>query len=92
VTDRAFSAAGLARHVSIEITDITAGTNFIRHRLGIALLPRAVLIPDDDLAVLRVTGADLDWPISLATPVGRTPGAAARAFEHMVEQHLATNN
>jgi DNA-binding transcriptional LysR family regulator len=92
VADRAFSAAGLARHVAIEITDITAGTDFIRHRLGVALLPRAVLIPDDDLAVLRVTDADLDWPISLATPIGRTPGAAARAFEHMVEQHLATNS
>jgi DNA-binding transcriptional LysR family regulator len=92
VADRAFSAAGIARHVAIEITDIAAGTDFIRHRLGVALLPRAVLVPDDDLAVLRVTDADLDWPISLATPIGRTPGAATRAFEHVVEQHLATNS
>ncbi|GGP02217.1 LysR family transcriptional regulator [Nonomuraea glycinis] len=91
VTDRAFDAAGLAHHVTIEITDITAGTDFVRHRFGVALLPRAVLLPDEDLAVLRITGADLDWPISLATATGRTPGAAARAFEECVERHVASN-
>ncbi|GLY92521.1 LysR family transcriptional regulator [Actinoallomurus iriomotensis] len=89
VTDRAFEAAGLTHHVTIEITDITVGSDFVRHRFGVALLPRAVLLPDEDLAVLRVTDADLDWPISLATATGRTPGAAARAFEEYVERYVA---
>ncbi|WP_328605519.1 hypothetical protein OG943_36790 [Amycolatopsis sp. NBC_00345] len=50
-----------------------------------------VLPPDDDLATLSVTGADFDWPISLATPAEPAPGAAAQAFQHLVERHLASN-
>ena len=91
VTDRAFAAAGLDRHVTIEIADITAGTDFVRHGLGVALLPRVVLVPDEELSVVRVTGADLDWPISLATASGRVPGSAARAFERVARRHLDAN-
>ncbi|MEU8871810.1 LysR substrate-binding domain-containing protein [Streptomyces javensis] len=89
VTDRAFTAAGLRRHVTIEITDIAAGVDSVRNRLGLVLLPRGAVGPDDDLATLAVADADLDWPISLATPAERTPSAAARAFERLVDRHLA---
>lgn len=88
VTDRAFAAAGLPRHVAIEITAIGTGADFVRHGLGIALLPRGSTGSDDGLVALPVTGADLDWPISLATPGNRTLSAAARAFERLVDQHL----
>ncbi|WP_447040491.1 LysR substrate-binding domain-containing protein [Streptomyces sp. DSM 118878] len=46
VTDRAFIAAGLRRHVTIEITAIGAGADFVRHGLGVALLPRGSVAPD----------------------------------------------
>ncbi|MCX0275183.1 LysR substrate-binding domain-containing protein [Nocardia zapadnayensis] len=95
VTDRAFTRAGLRRHVTIEIAAIGAGADFVRHRMGVALLPRGSTGHDIDLVSLPVTGADLDWPISLATPsnrapsaAARAPSAAARAFEHLVDQHL----
>ncbi|MFJ1997378.1 LysR family transcriptional regulator [Streptomyces asiaticus] len=89
VTDRAFTAAGLRRHVTIEITDIAAGVDFVRNRLGLALLPRGAVGPDDDLTTLGIADADLDWPISLAAPAERAPSAAARAFERLVDRHLA---
>ncbi|MGV9456865.1 LysR substrate-binding domain-containing protein [Streptomyces sp. NPDC003635] len=38
--DRAFAAASLTRRVAVEITDIATGVEFVRHGLGIALLPR----------------------------------------------------
>ncbi|MDQ0784934.1 LysR substrate-binding domain-containing protein [Streptomyces sp. B3I8] len=88
VTDRAFTAAGLRRHVTIEITAIGAGADFVRHGLGVALLPRGSTEPDAGLVSLPVTGADLDWPISLATPGNRARSAAARAFECLVDLHL----
>ncbi|MFE9727325.1 LysR family transcriptional regulator [Streptomyces sp. NPDC005794] len=88
VTDRAFAAAGLQRHVAIEITAIGAGADFVRHGLGVALLPRGSTEPGADLVSLPITGADLNWPISLATPGNRTPSAAARAFERLVDQPL----
>ncbi|MEU8708394.1 LysR substrate-binding domain-containing protein [Streptomyces sp. NPDC048565] len=88
VTDRAFTTAGLRRHVTIEITAILAGADFVRHGLGVALLPRGSTEPGADLVSLPVTGADLNWPISLATPGNRAPSAAARAFERLIDLHV----
>nr|WP_232546850.1 LysR substrate-binding domain-containing protein [Streptomyces antimycoticus] len=56
---------------------MTAGADFVRHGLGIALLPRGVVGPHDDLTTLPITGAELDWSISMAIPDNRTPSAAA---------------
>jgi DNA-binding transcriptional LysR family regulator len=90
VTDRAFAAAGLQRHVAIEINNVKTGPDFIRHGLGVALLPPEIFAaePHDDLVTVPISGADLQWPISLATPSGRSPSAAARAFEQIVVQQL----
>jgi DNA-binding transcriptional LysR family regulator len=80
VADRAFAAASLSRRVAIEITDIATGSDFVRHGLGVALLPRFVLRGGEGVAVLRVEDADLRWPLSLAAPADRTPSAAGRAM------------
>ncbi|MFG2358808.1 LysR family transcriptional regulator [Streptomyces sp. NPDC048521] len=80
VADRAFAAASVARRVAIEITDIGTGVDFVRNGLGVALLPRFVLGGAEDVATLTVLDADLEWPLSLASPSERTPGAAARAM------------
>ncbi|MEV6301398.1 LysR family transcriptional regulator [Actinoplanes sp. NPDC051861] len=90
VTDRAFTAASVPRHVTIEIADIATGVAHVRHGLGIALLPRFILTPEhtEGVVTLPVTGADLRWPLSLAVPADRTPGAAARALITMVADFL----
>ncbi|WP_129337673.1 LysR family transcriptional regulator [Cellulomonas endophytica] len=84
VTDRAFGAAGVRRRVTIEITDVRAGTDYIRHGLGVGLLPRVVLGEDAALVQVPVRGADVTWPLQLATASGRRPGAAARALVELV--------
>ncbi|MFI6781605.1 LysR substrate-binding domain-containing protein [Micromonospora sp. NPDC050276] len=76
VTDRAFAAANLSRRVTIEIPDIATGADHVRHGFGIALLPRFA-VADDHGVRLTVTGADLNWTPSLATPVGRPVGPPA---------------
>jgi DNA-binding transcriptional LysR family regulator len=78
ITDRAFAAAGLQRHVAIEIADIPAAVDFVREGLGIALMPRSTIRPSEDLRQLVVTGSDLRWPLAVAT--GPAPGAATRAL------------
>jgi DNA-binding transcriptional LysR family regulator len=85
VVDRAFAAAGLARRVAVEITNIADGPDYVRHELGIALLPRFVISDGDDLSRLEVTGADLRWPVGLAVPAARASSAAARALLAMIE-------
>lgn len=84
VADRAFEAAGLTRRVAVEITNLAEGTDYVRHGLGIALLPHSVSV-GDDLARITVTDADLRWRVSLAVPAGRAPSAAARALVAMIE-------
>lgn len=84
VADRAFASTGTVRRVTIEVTDIATAPAFVRNGLGIALLPRFVLHDIHDLAVLPVTGADLDWPMSLATPSERTLSAAATALVTLI--------
>jgi DNA-binding transcriptional LysR family regulator len=88
VADRAFAAAGLTRRITVEITNIAEGANYVRHGLGIALLPGFIIPRRRDLARLTVTGADLRWPMSLAIPAARTPSAAARALIAMIEEAL----
>jgi DNA-binding transcriptional LysR family regulator len=81
VADRAFAAASAPRRVTIEITEtFSIGTDYVRHGLGIALLPRFVVQDAPGVVVLPVTGADLTWPLSLAAPRDRAPSGAARAM------------
>jgi DNA-binding transcriptional LysR family regulator len=88
VADRAFEAAGLRRNVSIEISDIATGAAYVRHGLGVALLPRFVLTGVHDVRVKAVTGADLNWPLSVATPSDRPLSAAASALIGLVAEFL----
>jgi DNA-binding transcriptional LysR family regulator len=85
VADLAFRAAGISRDVSIEITAVPAGADYVRHGLGVALLPRGTADTYDDLRALRVTGADLTWPVRLASPASRTASAATRAFQNLLQ-------
>ncbi|GGO31711.1 LysR family transcriptional regulator [Micromonospora parathelypteridis] len=88
VTDRAFATAGLSRRVAIEIPDIATGADHVRHGLGIALLPRFVVADTKGVRALTVTDADLDWTLSLAIPLGRPVGAAARALINLTAEFL----
>ncbi|MFF0050749.1 LysR family transcriptional regulator [Streptomyces sp. NPDC005498] len=88
IVDRAFTAASLSRRVAIEITDIATGVEFVRHGLGVALLPRFVLGGLDGVGTLKVDDADLDWPLSLAAPSNRPASAAARAMTVLARAFL----
>ncbi|MFI6094604.1 LysR family transcriptional regulator [Lentzea sp. NPDC051213] len=85
VADRAFAAASVPRRVTLEMSDIYTGVDYVRHGLGVALLPEYILGDAHDVKTLKVTGADLRWPLGLARPAGRTPSAAARALIAVVQ-------
>lgn len=88
VVDRAFAAAGIERHVSLEVTDITTGASFVAHGLGVAILNRFA-VPDGLGVVIRpLADAGLDWPLGVAVSAVRAPSAAARALLAMIDDHL----
>ncbi|MFF5760490.1 LysR family transcriptional regulator [Streptomyces longwoodensis] len=89
VADRAFAAASATRRVAVEITDIGTGVDFVRHGLGVALLPRFALRPAADIVIRTVHDADLDWPLSLAVPDDHRPGAAARAMIALAHEFVS---
>jgi DNA-binding transcriptional LysR family regulator len=88
VVDRAFAAAGVDRQVSLEVIDITTGAAFVRHGLGVAILPRFAVPEDLDLVLVPVADVDLNWPLGVATSAVRAPSAAARALLGMIDDHL----
>jgi DNA-binding transcriptional LysR family regulator len=88
VADRAFAAAAVPRRVTLEMSDIFTGVDYVRNGLGIALLPKHVLGDVDGVSTLRVTGADLCWPIGLARPADRALSAASRALISVVHEVL----
>ncbi len=88
VTERAFLQAGVFREVVVETTALSDGADYVRQGLGIALLPKTVIEPYDDLVSVPVTDAELDLPVSIATPTGRAPNAATRAFMRLLAAML----
>jgi DNA-binding transcriptional LysR family regulator len=88
VVDRAFAAAGVDRQVAVEVIDIGSGAEYVRNGLGIAILPRFAVRGDQGLELLEVTGADLDWPLGVATSAVRAPSAAARALLALIDDFL----
>jgi DNA-binding transcriptional LysR family regulator len=89
VTDLAFAQASIARHVTIEITDITLGADYVRHGLGLALLPGFAIGDLNGVREIPVTGADLTWPVSLACASDRVPSAAASALIDLVRETIS---
>ncbi|MBY6410298.1 LysR family transcriptional regulator [Rhodococcus sp. BP-252] len=85
VIDRAFDHAGIQRRVSIEITDLATGVDYVRHGLGVALLPRYILDAVIDLPVVPVVDADLTLALSVATSAVRPTTTAVEALLELVE-------
>ncbi|MFB9833200.1 LysR family transcriptional regulator [Actinoallomurus acaciae] len=69
VTDRAFGAAGLARHVAVEVNDVHSLLDFVAADLGVALVPRPIAYKKNKKVVavpLRATAPE--WVVSVAVP------------------------
>jgi len=80
VADRAFAAAGLGREVRFEVADFGTAASLVRNGLGVAFLPESFAASLPDLPTIRVAGAQLSWPVSVATAASRPPSRAGRAF------------
>ncbi|MFG2848113.1 LysR family transcriptional regulator [Kitasatospora sp. NPDC048296] len=89
VVDQAMAASGLERRVAVEVADIATAADYVRHGLGVSLMP-AFAAPSDDprLRVRPLTGSPLLWTLEVATVTARRPSAALRALLALVDQHV----
>jgi DNA-binding transcriptional LysR family regulator len=88
VVDRAFAAAGADRQVAIEVIDFLNAWSFVRQGLGVSFLPRFAVPEDRGLAMVTVTGSDLQWPVGIATSAIRAPSAAGRALLALLDERV----
>lgn len=85
IVDRAFAAAGIDRLVAFEVADYSTAAGLVSNGLGVAFVPASAAAGLRGVAQVPVASAGagspgLTWPIQVATPAGRRPSAAARAF------------
>ncbi|MEV1332128.1 LysR family transcriptional regulator [Micromonospora costi] len=86
--DQAFGAAGLTRQIAMEVADVTVAAEFVRHGLGVAILPVRAVPPGPEVRALPVTDQSLEWALHAATATGRRVSAATAALLTMVDAHL----
>ncbi|MFE7030788.1 LysR family transcriptional regulator [Streptomyces sp. NPDC057621] len=88
LVDQYLAGAHLHRHVRMEVHDVRAAADFVRHGLGIAIVPTyAVPVDDLRLKVLPLSGHPLHWELAIATPAQRRPSAVLRALLQMIDVH-----
>ncbi|WP_330272037.1 LysR family transcriptional regulator [Lentzea sp. NBC_00516] len=82
--DRALAAAGVERHVAVEVNDVHSLLDFVGFGLGVALVPQSFAGKSELVRFLGLRG-DVDVPFAETVVVtGHTVGAAARVLLDMV--------
>lgn len=89
IVDAEFARLSLRRSVALEVTDTAVAAQYVRHGLGVSVVPSLVApSAKDDVAVRRLTPS-LDWTLSIAVPVTRRPSPAAKALLTLIPQFVA---
>jgi DNA-binding transcriptional LysR family regulator len=88
VTDQAFAAAKIERRVAVEVSGMENAADFVRHGVGVAILPPFAVDGDEAVRTLKIKDQSLEWSLHLASPRKRKPTAAVRALVSLVDAHL----
>ena len=88
VADQVFAAARIERRIAVEVGGVEQAADFVRHGVGIAIIPAFAVRGDGAVRMLKVKDQSLEWSLHLATPRKRKPTAALRALTGLVDAHL----
>lgn len=76
VTDRAFAAAGIARHIASEVNDVHTLLDLVEHGLGIAVVPEHIARKKaGKLASLPLPADAPTWDVTIALQASATTAA-----------------
>lgn len=87
LADRVFAAAGISRRIAVEVAGVDDAAAFVRHQVGLAILPEYAAHHDDVRAV-PVVDASFEWSVHMAVLRRRRPSAAVRALLGLARAHL----
>lgn len=80
LTDRVLASEGIARRVALEANDVPFLLDLVANGLGVALVPASFRHKKANARFLPLADPAPSWELAVATPAGRRPSAAARAF------------
>jgi DNA-binding transcriptional LysR family regulator len=90
IVDDAFERLGLERSVVVEVTDVTDAASYVRHGLGVSLVPGIVATPDSEVRAIAVHRPGLPWVLSVGISATRTPSAPTRALLDLIPRYTRT--
>jgi DNA-binding transcriptional LysR family regulator len=88
VADRVFTSARIERRIAVEVSGAENAVDFVRHGVGVAIVPSFAVRDDDVVRTVTIKDADLEWSLHVAVPRRRKPTAAVRALVGLVDAHL----
>jgi DNA-binding transcriptional LysR family regulator len=88
-TDRAFAAAGVERHVALEVNDMQTLVDFVQHGLAAAFLPLSFAQGKSGIALIPVGHHAPMFETFIAEPATRRHTAAAAALLALARQAAA---
>jgi DNA-binding transcriptional LysR family regulator len=86
--DQTFEAAGIGRHVAVEALGIDNGVQFVRHGVGLGILPGYAIAGEESIRAVPIKDQDFQWSLYMATLRKRKPSVALRALLGLVVNHL----
>ena len=87
IVDAAFDRLGLDRSVPVEVTDTTEAAVYVRHGLGVSLVPAlAANQGGEGVSVVALQRPALPWVLSVATHADRRVSAATRALLDLIPE------
>jgi DNA-binding transcriptional LysR family regulator len=84
LVDNALAAAGVDRHVSLEVTDVHSLLDLVTFGLGVALVPQSFAAKTDQVRFIGLTGTVPAW--ETITVTGDPTSAAAAALLRQVQE------
>jgi DNA-binding transcriptional LysR family regulator len=88
VADQVFAAARIERRIAVEVSGMENAADFVRHGVGVAIVPPFAVHGDEAVRTLKVKDQPLEWSLHLATTRKRKQTAAVRALVGLVDAHL----
>jgi DNA-binding transcriptional LysR family regulator len=86
--DQKFEAAGIGRRVVVEALGIENGVQFVRHGVGLGILPAYAVQGEEAIRAVAISDQSFQWSLYMATLKKRKPSAALRALLALVGKHL----
>lgn len=86
IADQVFEAAGVPRRIAVETSGVDDALGYVRHGVGLAILPRYAA-QHGDVRVVTVRDETFEWSVHIATWRRRRPTAAVRALLGLVAAH-----